>query len=88
MRGMFTLFGFLMVVALVLGYFRGWYSITQQTAENGHSKYAVDVNTQKAKEDISSGAKSAVNAIKPKQDSTVQNPPTNTPPQVTPPPSH
>lgn len=88
MRGMFTLFGFLVVLALVVGYFRGWYQITAQTAENGHNKYAIDVNTQKAKEDISKGAKATVNAIKPKPDNTVQNPPANTPPQVQPPPSH
>ena len=84
MRGLFTLIGFLVVAALIVGHFRGWYTITKTPSANGHQGYSIDVNTQKAKEDISKGTKAAVNAVTPAKTSTAQNPaPPANPPQPT-----
>jgi hypothetical protein len=84
MRGLFTLIGFLVCAALIVGYFRGWYTITSHPTENGHVKYQIDVNTQKAKEDVSKGTKAAVNAVTPAKTNTAQNPapPSNAPPST------
>lgn len=74
MRGLFTLVGFLVCAAMVVGYFRGWYTITKQAGENGHVNLSIDLNTQRAKEDVSKGTKAAVNAITPSKTNTAQNP--------------
>jgi hypothetical protein len=39
-----------------VGWYLGWFQFTSQPASDGHRQISVDVNTNKASEDISKGA--------------------------------
>jgi hypothetical protein len=53
MRSLFTLLGLLLVAFLVVGYVRGWYTISKDSSSDpGHSRYEIDLNRGKINQDV------------------------------------
>lgn len=64
MRGLFTLLGLALVAFLIVGYVRGWYTITRESgAEPGHSRIEFDLNRNKISQDVQNGADRIGDAI-------------------------
>lgn len=53
MRGLFTLLGLALVAFLIVGYMRGWYTISKNSgSEPGHSRIEIDLNRDKINKDV------------------------------------
>jgi hypothetical protein len=56
MKNIFAMIGLLTVSFVALGWYFGWYRVEKQaTTESGHSRFQIDVDTQKINKDIQRG---------------------------------
>jgi len=55
MRNLLAIIVVLVIVAAVAGWYFGWYSVQQTTPNAGHEKIEIEVNKEKAKEDVRHG---------------------------------
>jgi hypothetical protein len=64
MRGLFTLLGLLLVAFLIVGYVRGWYTVTKETGSDpSHSHYEIDINRGKINQDVKATGERISDAI-------------------------
>src|ERR1700730_1908576 len=63
MRNLLAFFGAAVVVLLGLGYYLGWYSITQQNASPGQTRIQVDIHKDKIGQDVHNTAEKIEEAI-------------------------
>lgn len=52
MRNLLALAALLVIAFAVVGYYRGWYAIKQNTAPDGHQSITVDFDGKKIREDV------------------------------------
>ena len=68
MRGLFTLLGLALVAFLIVGYVRGWYTITKDASSDpGHSRFEIDLNRGKINQDVKATGDRIGDAIHPAQ---------------------
>ncbi len=63
MRNLLAFFGAAVVVLLGLGYYLGWYTITQQDASPGQTRIQVDIHKDKIGKDVHNTAEKIEEAI-------------------------
>ena len=52
MRNLLALAALLVIAFAVVGYYRGWYAVKQNTAPDGHQSYTVDIDGKKIRQDV------------------------------------
>jgi hypothetical protein len=63
MRNLLAFFGAAIIVLLGLGYYLGWYSITQQKTDPGQTRIQVDIHKEKIGQDVHKTAEKIEDAI-------------------------
>jgi len=52
MRNLLALLAAGLLAFCIVGYFRGWYTISKRPAQDGHQQFQIDVNGTKIKQDL------------------------------------
>jgi hypothetical protein len=78
MRNILAFFGAAILVLLGVGYYLGWYSITPQKTNPGQTRLQVDINQDKANQDVHKGLQKGGEKLQEVLDKNKQNAPAGT----------
>ncbi len=63
MRSLFAFVGGALVALAGLGWYFNWYTIVKEPTSAGHTRYGIDVDTNKVKNDVQHGVEAGANGI-------------------------